>query len=1152
MAIFPLTRYTAHMGASGLTLNFLVAGIATCAFWLFGYDMSVMGGLITEESFTSVFPEMKDANIQGIVIASFELGALAGALACLDLGDRLGRRLTVWFGMLFMLVGGTLQTSAWALSQLTVGRVLSGIGLGLQVATIPSWQSECAKAHSRGRWVMIEGGLQTFGVACGQLVGYGFFFVKGQAQWRAPVGIQLIPALIVFVFINFLPESPRWLIKHGLVEEGAYNLSKLRNLPLDHPELMFERDAIIASFEAQSELAPFSYREMLRNGKTKMFHRVAIGFFMQSAQQLSGINLVSTYANKILQESFGLAASTSHLIAAMGGLEYAVCSLLSVFLIEGLGRRRAFLWTTVGMSSCFAVIAGLQSTDSRTCQLTAAGFLFLFNTFFGLTWVGGPFLYSAEIAPLRCRAQANAFASAGNWLFCFVVVMIIPPAFQNIGWKTYIIFAILNACFVPIIYFFLVETRKRSLEELDVIFAAGGDPVEKEKTMPYNIPIEEARRILGLAESPSIAEVLNHDAKPPAPIQWRPVMPRALAVRLTCQACTRRKVKCDKKSPCTNCLKHGITCVVVERPRWPRGRSGNQAISREQDLSDRVAKLEQLIEGLSHSKRGTGNGSSSGGENTIPSSGRSPKSPSERAQTTEDLFHLQPSVIRQSADSRERHPENHPELPSEPVRRRILVDIFLRQVDPILKVLHRPSLCAYLLEGKPYLDYAPEHPVPAALASAVFYMASSSLAEDQCLALLAERKETVLARYNDETMTALARVDFLVTNHLTVLQAFVLSLVAARTHDHSRKVWTMLSVALRIAQALSLHMTDPPFPVTPFEREMRRRLWHVIGWLDLEASLNRGSESMMRSAWIQTHSLTNTNDDDFGCDSEDPLPAAQRGPTEATLLILFAHGQCALRALDLSHFAEPGITDIQERQQTVDHFRRTTKELLAGCDPENVPFHWFSIQIQEQISAVLQLIALRPLQRSPTFVPAELPAPQMLALAADILERRQRIFNDPQGQPWRWFGLLFFPWHALVVAMTEVCVCTDRLVMDRYWPTVERSYDLFQKQAVGTHYDWLSASMDSLMNNARAARQKVVDSDAPGLQAPDSHLYMDMASLERPLLPESLPPVPDAALAPEGLTLLPDQEISAWAQYGEFTDRFDELHAIFNSGLTWR
>jgi MFS family permease len=166
--------------------------------------------------------------------------------------------------------------------------------------------------------------------------------------------------------------------------QGTYNLSKLRNLPVDHPELIFERDAIIASFEAQSELAPFSYREMLTNGKTKLFHRVAIGFFMQSAQQ-AGINLVSTYANKILQESFGLAATTSHLIAAMGGLEYAACSLLSVFLTDGLGRRRAFLWTTVGMSCCFTMISGLQSTDSRTCQPTAARFLFLFNTFFSIT-----------------------------------------------------------------------------------------------------------------------------------------------------------------------------------------------------------------------------------------------------------------------------------------------------------------------------------------------------------------------------------------------------------------------------------------------------------------------------------------------------------------------------------------------------------------------------------------------------------------------------------------------------------------------------------------------------------------------------------------------------------------------------------------------
>lgn len=471
-----------------------------------------MGGVITEEPFLSVFPETENASTQGIIIALLELGALIGAILCMLYADNIGRRGTVWLGMGFMVVGGVLQTSAWHVAQLGVGRVLSGIGLGLQVATVPSWQSECAKPQSRGRWVMIEGGLQTFGVACGQWVGYGFFFTKGQIQWRGPVAIQLIPAVIVFSLIMFLPESPRWLVRHGMIAEGTYNLAKLRGLPEDHPSVVEERDAIIASFEAQKSEAPFSYKELFQNGKTQTFRRVCLAFFIQAAQQLSGINLVSTYANQILSKSFNLDASMSHLIAACGGAEYAVCSILSVLLIEGLGRRKAFLITVTGMTASFIVIPILLSTGSRPNQLAAAGVLFLYNTFFGLAWVGGPFLYSAEIAPLRCRAQVNGIASAANWIFCFLVVMTIPPSFANIGWRTYIIYAVLNASFIPIIYFFLVETRKRSLEELDVIFAAPGNPVANEKRMPHNISVGAARELLGL-EVEAEAEVQHSGEK---------------------------------------------------------------------------------------------------------------------------------------------------------------------------------------------------------------------------------------------------------------------------------------------------------------------------------------------------------------------------------------------------------------------------------------------------------------------------------------------------------------------------------------------------------------------------------------------------------------------------------------------------------------
>jgi MFS family permease len=283
-----------------------------------------------------------------------------------------------------------------------------------------------------------------------------------------------------------------------LIEEGIYNLQQLRGLPADDPVLIAERDSIIASFEAQKGETPFSYKELIQGGKTQTFRRIMLGVFMQAAQQLTGINMVTTYANQILNTTFNLSPSMSHLIAAAGGTEYAICSVCSVFLVEGLGRRRAFMFTATMMTLCFIVIPILLANGGRNYQLAAAGVLFLYNTFFGVAWVGGPYLYSAEIAPLRCRTQANAIANASCWLFTFLVVMTIPVSFATIGWKTYIYYAVFNAAFVPIIYFFLVETKGRSLEELDVVFATPGDPVKNEKRLPRHISVADARITLGL------------------------------------------------------------------------------------------------------------------------------------------------------------------------------------------------------------------------------------------------------------------------------------------------------------------------------------------------------------------------------------------------------------------------------------------------------------------------------------------------------------------------------------------------------------------------------------------------------------------------------------------------------------------------------
>lgn len=288
----------------------------------------------------------------------------------------------------------------------------------------------------------------------------------------------------------------------------------------------------------------------------------------------------------------------------------------------------------------------------------------------------------------------------------------------------------------------------------------------------------------------------------------------------------------------------------------------------------------------------------------------------------------------------------------------------------------------------------------------------------------------------------------------------------------------MLSVALRIAQALSLHLPEPPFPLTPFEREIRRRLWHLIGWLDIEATLDRVSEPMMRSAWIQPHHLANINDEEYGFGTDQPLqmPMASTQPTDATLFIMISHAQYAFRTLDVSGFAEPGVIDILARQQTVDNFRHSADALLAGCDADGDPFHWFITRLRERIHAVLQLIALRPLGKGsgvPGFSsPDSIPSSQVLSLAADILEQRQRMYSDRRAELWRWFEPLFFPWHALAVALNEVCACswTDGSLVDTDWRTLENYYNLFRQNRVDAPHDRLWRYMQDLMGNARAVR----------------------------------------------------------------------------------
>jgi MFS family permease len=185
-------------------------------------------------------------------------------------------------------------------------------------------------------------------------------------------------------------------------------------------------------------------------------------------------SLITYYLTSVLS-GMGLSDLMSRVISGVNGTCYFLTSLIAITIIERVGRRPLMLWTAAAQAVTMAVLAGLYNIEhdgNKAAQGVSVLCLFLFNTWFSIGWLGMTWLYPAEITPLRIRAPANALSTASNWIFNFMVVMATGPMFANIQWGTYALFAALNGVVIfPTVYFFFPETKRYSLEDLDIIFA---------------------------------------------------------------------------------------------------------------------------------------------------------------------------------------------------------------------------------------------------------------------------------------------------------------------------------------------------------------------------------------------------------------------------------------------------------------------------------------------------------------------------------------------------------------------------------------------------------------------------------------------------------------------------------------------------------
>ncbi|KAF5137585.1 Sugar transporter STL1 [Metarhizium anisopliae] len=470
-----------HLGLRGSSLSRAIIWLVVCpAFFCYGYNLSVAGGLLTLDSFVKTFPQLDtintvgdeqrdNATIQGTVVALFTVGGVFGSLSCIYLGDKLGRRRVIFLASAITVAGAALMASSFSLAQLVVARVVLGVGTGGYLATVPVWQSEMSKPARRGAHVVTDGIFLGAGASAALWIDLGFYFVKTSSiSWRFPLGVQAALLLAMMVFVCVLPESPRWLVKQGRQGEARQVLAALNDTAPDDDRITQDIRDIELSLSVCGTL---SWKAMLSNGPQRMLHRTVLAAAGQMFQQMCGINLISMYATTIFEQYLGLGPVKSRILAAAMCLTQPFGGSLAFFTIDRLGRRVLMLSSAAGMAVCMAVLSGTMSAGGSTGALVVAVVcLFVFQFIFTVGYAGLTFLYATEVAPLQLRAAISAVSTAAVWIFNFLLAEVTPIGFNTIGYRYYIVFAVLNAAIVPSVYFFFPETSGRSLEEIDEIF----------------------------------------------------------------------------------------------------------------------------------------------------------------------------------------------------------------------------------------------------------------------------------------------------------------------------------------------------------------------------------------------------------------------------------------------------------------------------------------------------------------------------------------------------------------------------------------------------------------------------------------------------------------------------------------------------------
>ncbi|KAH3816091.1 proton myo-inositol cotransporter-like [Dreissena polymorpha] len=334
--------------------------------FLFGYDTGVVSGamLLLKDEFH--LTSLEEEVIVSVTIGFAFLFALLGGW----LNDRYGRKLTTVMASFVFTIGAGVLAGAYALWMLIVGRAILGMGIGLASMTVPVYIAECAPIHLRGRLVTLNNLFITGGQFVASVVDGAFSYDKKHG-WRYMLGLAAIPSIVQMIGFIFLPESPRWLVANGMSEKARTVLVNIRGTS-DIEDEMKEVELVVAEDKREKELSGSNvFMKIMRTPSVRK--ALIVGCGLQLFQQLSGINTVMYYSATIIKMS-GIRNQTDAIWLAAGtaGVNF-VFTIVALFLVERLGRRKLIISSLFGVWVSLVVLAiGFQLAAFNSPPVTVS------------------------------------------------------------------------------------------------------------------------------------------------------------------------------------------------------------------------------------------------------------------------------------------------------------------------------------------------------------------------------------------------------------------------------------------------------------------------------------------------------------------------------------------------------------------------------------------------------------------------------------------------------------------------------------------------------------------------------------------------------------------------------------------------------------